>query len=266
MAIRVDPDWWKTLFDDVYLLTDARSVCDERITRVEADILCDVLELDPGHRILDLCGGHGRHSFELYARGFCACTLVDYSRILIERARNRAGERGIRLSILRRDARDTGLPAEHFDRVIIMGNSLGYIHEQDADRAILSEARRVLKNTGLVLVDVAYGAGLCERLQPRAWHEIGEDILVCREREIHGDRINAREVVVSKSDGLIRDRTYSIRVYTPEALILLMEAAGFEHIAVHTEFSPHGEEADYGCMNNRMLAVGRKQGSRRPPR
>ena len=23
MPIEVDPDWWKTLFDDVYLLTDA---------------------------------------------------------------------------------------------------------------------------------------------------------------------------------------------------------------------------------------------------
>jgi hypothetical protein len=26
MSIKVDPDWWKTLFDEVYLLTDARSV------------------------------------------------------------------------------------------------------------------------------------------------------------------------------------------------------------------------------------------------
>ena len=26
MTIDVDPDWWKTLFDEVYLLTDARSV------------------------------------------------------------------------------------------------------------------------------------------------------------------------------------------------------------------------------------------------
>ena len=32
MTIEVDPDWWKTLFDEVYLLTDARSVDDARVT------------------------------------------------------------------------------------------------------------------------------------------------------------------------------------------------------------------------------------------
>jgi D-alanine-D-alanine ligase len=40
MSIKVDPDWWKTLFDEVYLLTDARSVCDARITRREVDLIC----------------------------------------------------------------------------------------------------------------------------------------------------------------------------------------------------------------------------------
>ena len=33
----------------------------------------------------------------------------------------------------------------------------------------------------------------------------------------------------------------------------------FEVIEVRTEFSPHEEEGDYGCMNNRMVAVGIKR-------
>ncbi len=69
MTIQVDPDWWKTLFDDIYLLTDARSVCDEEITRREVDLICELLPIRPDHKILDLCGGHGRHSLELAARG-----------------------------------------------------------------------------------------------------------------------------------------------------------------------------------------------------
>ena len=31
MSIEVEPDWWRTLFDDIYLITDARSVCDPDI-------------------------------------------------------------------------------------------------------------------------------------------------------------------------------------------------------------------------------------------
>ena len=42
MTIIVDPDWWKTLFDDVYLLTDARSVCDLALTRREVDLIMDL--------------------------------------------------------------------------------------------------------------------------------------------------------------------------------------------------------------------------------
>ena len=48
MAIEVDPDWWKTLFDDVYLLTDARSVGDESLTRLEVDVVCELLPMDRG--------------------------------------------------------------------------------------------------------------------------------------------------------------------------------------------------------------------------
>ena len=39
MAINVDPEWWKTLFDEIYLKTDARSVCDNEISSREVDLI-----------------------------------------------------------------------------------------------------------------------------------------------------------------------------------------------------------------------------------
>ncbi|PLX89649.1 MAG: D-alanine--D-alanine ligase, partial [Desulfuromonas sp.] len=94
MSFSVSPDWWKTLFDEVYLLTDARSVGNVEVTRREIDVVCDLLPLQPEHRILDLCGGQGRHSLELDRRGFSDCTVLDYSAVLIERGRQQASERG----------------------------------------------------------------------------------------------------------------------------------------------------------------------------
>ena len=35
----VDPEWWKYIFDEIYLLTDARSICNKEITRAEADLM-----------------------------------------------------------------------------------------------------------------------------------------------------------------------------------------------------------------------------------
>jgi D-alanine-D-alanine ligase len=209
MAIDVDPDWWKTMFDDVYLLTDARSVCDETLTRLEVDVICELLPLKTDHKILDLCGGHGRHSFELCQRGFTSCTLLDFSPSLIDIAKKKTQAHNYPIKVICCDARQIDLPSERFDHVLIMGNSMGYVQKSDADGKILSEAFRLLMPGGWLLVDVVDGAAVKKSFNPNAWHEIGEDTVVCRQRELKRDSICAREMVISKQDGLIRDRTYA---------------------------------------------------------
>jgi len=258
MSIKVDADWWKTMFDEVYLLTDGRSVCDEEITRSEVDLICELLPTNSEHRILDLCGGHGRHSLELCARGFTGCALLDYSQYLIDHAKMHATENNYPMDFIQADARSTGLPDESFDHVFIMGNSLGYIPEPAADRQILDEAKRVLRPGGWLLIDVTDGAVVKDSFNPKAWHEVAPDIVVCRERNIEGNTVHAREIVFSKEKGLIRDCTYSIRLYEPQNLAALLEQVGFEKVSVHTDFSPHRYKGDYGFMNHRMLAVSRK--------
>jgi D-alanine-D-alanine ligase len=258
MAIEVDPEWWKTLFDEIYLLTDARSVCDEEITRREVDLICEVLSIRPDDRILDLCGGHGRHSLELCSRGVGHCTLLDYSPPLIENARSCAAQFGYDLRCVQADARTTGLPDAAFDHVILMGNSLGYLADADADRHILEEAHRLLRVGGWLLVDVVDGNALRSSFNPNAWHESGPETVVCRQREIRGDQVYAREMVLSKSSGLVRDRAYSIRLYTAETVLALIESSGFKAAVVCAEFSSHRLKADYGFMNRRIVASGQK--------
>jgi D-alanine-D-alanine ligase len=258
MPIKVDPDWWKTLFDDIYLRTDARSVGDESLTRLEVDVVCELLPLEYGHRILDLCGGQGRHSFELYKRGFETCTLVDYSQSLTDLAKQKAQESLYSLKIIRCDARQLDLGPNQFDHVLVLGNSLGYIQQAGADKNILSEAYRVLQGRGWILVDVTDGAAVKKSFNPNAWHEVGDDMVVCRQRELRENIIRARELVLSKKDGMIRDRTYAVRLYEPRTLCSLLKATGFRQVKIHTDFSPHRFEGDYGFMNRRMLAVGRK--------
>ena len=259
MSIRVDPDWWKTLFDEVYLLTDARSVCDPEITRREVDIICRLLPIKGFHKILDLCGGHGRHSIELSRRGFRACTLLDFSQKLIEIARRTARQDHLELDIIWGDARHMDMPPDTYDHVIIMGNSMGYIQKEGADAQILAEAFRVLRPGGWLLMDVADGPTIRSNLKPNAWHEIGEEIIVCRQREIQGDCICVREFVLSKTEGLIRDQAYAIRLYDQAGLSDLLKTVGFDRIHVHTDFSPHHSAGDYGFMNNRMIACSQKR-------
>ena len=258
MTIQVDPDWWKTLFDDVYLITDARSVCDEEVTRREVDLICELLPIHPGHKILDLCGGHGRHSLELAVRGIGKCTLVDYSCFLIDHARARAAKLRLQIQCVRQDARSTGLPEAGFDHVLIMGNSLGYLTNPTADADILAEANRVLGSGGWLLVDVVDGEAVRASLNPFAWHEIGPDTVVCRQREIMGQQVHAREMVLSKRTGLIRDRTYAVKLYNAETIVALIEQARFKVVGIDTDFSSHRRQGDYGFMNRRLIVTARK--------
>lgn len=258
MTIKVDPEWWKTMFDEFYLLTDARSVCDDEITGREVDLICQLLPIRSTHRILDLCGGHGRHSLELSRRGFSRCTLVDFSEFLLNRSRSLAREHNHILDCILADARRTGISSEVFDHVLIMGNSLGYLADPSADMQILIEARRVLRPGGWLLIDLADGSAIRGKFKPEAWHEIGDDILVCRRREMKADTVFLREVVLSKQSGLLRDRTYSIRFYEPREIHGLLGRLEFKDIRIITEFSARRDQGDYGFMNHRMIAIGQR--------
>ncbi len=258
MTITVKSDWWKTLFDEVYLLTDARSVCDSTITGREIDVVTSLLPIRPGQKILDLCGGHGRHSLELCARGFTDCTVVDYSRVLTERAKRYSDDVRDRIEVIRSDARCAGLSSGYFDHVLILGNSLGYIQLPDADSQILTEAYRILRSGGWLLVDVTDGDMIKRSFKTHSWHEPNEDTVVCRFRELSEDTIFAREMVLSKQGGLVRDASYAVHLYNAEGLSSLIRDAGFSNLSVHTDFSPHQSDGDYGFMNCRMIAVAQK--------
>ena len=123
---KVDPNWWKTLFDGTYLITDARSIGDDNLTCREVDFIEAILGLETFWPILDLCGGQGRHSLELSRRGFQDVTVLDYSKALIDLGRESAQEERLNTLFLKKDARDTGLPSRRFRAIIVMASSFGY--------------------------------------------------------------------------------------------------------------------------------------------
>ena len=83
-------EWWRTLFNSLYLETDGDIVENDRNTRQEIDLLIRSAGLERNDRILDLCCGQGRHSLDLARRGFPHVTGLDRSRYLIRLARKRA--------------------------------------------------------------------------------------------------------------------------------------------------------------------------------
>lgn len=258
MGIEVRPDWWKTLFDDLYLVTDARSVCDEQLSMRESEVISRLLSPLSGQKVLDLCGGQGRHSFHLQNKSSVRCTVLDFSRHLVRLGRETARERGLLVHFIQGDARWTAFPDGTFDHVIIMGNSLGYLPDPEDDRRILRESFRVLKPGSRLLLDVTDGEKVRGQMVPVAWHEVDDDLVVCRQRELEDGRIKARELLFSRRKGLVREQSYAIRLFSSSQVRHLLGGAGFEKIRILKNFRSHRDEADYGFMNRRVLAVAKK--------
>lgn len=258
MNVTVDPDWWKTLFDEVYLITDARTVCNDEMTCREIDIFCDLIPMKKHDSILDLCGGHGRHSMALCQRGFKNCTVFDHSHALLKIGLKNAKAQKYAIRFIQGDARNIELDDDTYDHVMILGNSLGYVQDEQSDLFILKESLRVMKSKGWVLLDVTDGKSVRRKFIPNAWHEIDEDVVVCRQREMNKNFIHAREMVLSKQNGMVRDKTYCIRLYEPRHISDLLSKAGFIDIQFLSDKFKATIKEDLGCMNHRLIVTARK--------
>jgi D-alanine-D-alanine ligase len=249
-------DWWRTLFNAVYLKTDGDVVENDANTRGEIERVIAAVGLEHDDRILDLCCGQGRHSLELARIGYRRVTGLDRSRYLVRLARRRARDMGLEVRFREGDARKFALRDGPFDAVLVMGNSFGYFDREEDDLAVLSSIKRVLRSAGTLVIDITDGTWMREHFEPRSWEWIDENHFVCRERSLSTDkaRLISREVVVHAEKGVIADQFYAERLYSSERLQALLTEAGFRNVRIHDRLSADSNRGgDLGMMAHRNL-------------
>ena len=258
LEAHVRPDWWRSIFNSLYLKTDADVVEDQAITKTEIDKFLDILKPSHDARILDLACGQGRHALELARRGYSGIEGIDRSHYLIQRGRSIAKKENLNVKFREGDVRKIVLPTDTLDVVLILGNSFGYFESANEDQKVLQEVRRVLKPLGRILVDVTNGQFLRDNYQPRSWEWIDKNYFVCRERSLShdGERLISREVITHVDKGVIEDRFYAERLYTEDSLTALFIEAGFSDVIFHGQISPNSQRnQDLGMMAARHIVT-----------
>jgi D-alanine-D-alanine ligase len=207
-------------------------------------------------RILDLCGGQGRHALELARRGYRHLTVFDYAEFLLQRGQREAAKTGLEVTFQQGDARALPFPPASFEVVLLM-NSFGCFADVADGRRLLAEAWRVLVPRGRFLMDLIDRDAALRHFRTESWHEATDDIVVCWKRELVHDVVRVREMVLSKTTGLLRDRTYAERLYSADSLRTLLSEVGFVGINVQQNAFVHNPNAgtDYGLATNRMLVT-----------
>lgn len=255
-------DWWRTLFNSMYLQTDADVVENTANTKAEIETFLELTGLDKQDPILDLCCGQGRHLLELSSRGYSFLYGVDRSRYLIRLAKKRAQNLGSTIRFSEGDARKLRLNSSQFSCVSIMGNSFGYFDREQDDLNVLREIHRVLKPDGIIYLDITNGSWMRDHFSPRSWEWMSQQALVCRERSLSSDssRLISREVVVDVNKGVIADQFYAERLFSEEDLFKLLKEAGFEAAKINGELkaeSTREQGGDLGMMGNRLVVSAR---------
>jgi D-alanine-D-alanine ligase len=250
------PDWWRRIFNSMYLKTDADVVEDKLITKNEVELFTSILKMPKDCAILDLACGQGRHSIELAQRGFTNITGLDRSHYLIRKAKSVMQQEGLKISFKEGDARKLPFPADTFDVVMILGNSFGYFESNEDDIMILKEVFRVLKPEGTFLIDVADGSYLRTHFQPRSWEWIDKKYFVCRERSLAKDneRLISREIISHVEKGIIVDQFYAERLYSYEMLTDIFAKSGYQNLTFHDVLESNSiRNQDLGMMERRII-------------
>ncbi len=249
-------EWWRKLFNALYVKTDGDVVENVENTRRDVDFIVAAAAVQPHSQILDLCCGQGRHCLELARRGFKNVTGVDRSRYLVRLAKKRAQAERLQVVFKEGDARNPRLPETSFDCVAIMGNSFGYFSNKQDDEKVLTAVGKILRPSGQLVLDITDGAYMADHFERRSWEWIDEHHFVCRERSLSGDRerLISREVIVHDEMGVIADQFYAERLYTRESIGKLLEKTGFRNVRHHGNAEALSDrDQDLGMMARRLL-------------
>ena len=248
-----DTPWYETFFDAFYLRQYGPVLLDELSDR-QVDRIIDMLDLEPGTKVLDLACGHGRHAIRLAKRGMDV-TGLDLSEVFLERAEADAKEAGAEVRWVRADMREIPFEAE-FQVVINIFTAFGYFEDDEEDAKVFGAVSRALRPGGRLLVETIHRDNLMARYQRRMFeHHETDQVIVLHDHVldlVHG-RVDDDVRVVEKGEMRPPRRT-SVRLYTVPEFRRMLESAGMELDGAYGGLAGK----DLTLESTRLVVVGRK--------
>jgi ubiquinone/menaquinone biosynthesis C-methylase UbiE len=215
------------------------------LDELQTELVWRLLELEPGAELLDVACGHGRIAHRLAERG-ARVTGLDADPFFLATAR----EAGSGADFVEGDMRSLPFSDASFDAALLWFTSFGYF-DDDGNRAVLRELRRVLRPGGRAAVDVQNLPRLLATFQRQSFVRRGADVML----DEHVFDEEARMIETSRTyirGGNVREIHYRVRCFMPDELREWLLAAGFDEVELRgNEGEPLPPES------RRVIAVGR---------
>jgi len=237
--------WWESWFGEEYL--DLYPHRDLAAARREAAFALAHLP-SPHGPVLDLCCGTGRHSIPLAEAGVPPVGL-DYSAPLLDLARRRDRH----TLLVRGDMRSLPFQDASFRTVLNFFTSFGYFRSEAENRAVVEEIERVLLPGGAFLCDTFGRDHVLARLVPEErCSRGGKEYRIRRSWDPATARLE-KEIEVRRG-GSSETFRESVRAYSPDELVAMLERAGLCIASVWGDF----DESPVGPDSPRLIVLARK--------
>ncbi|WP_237153680.1 class I SAM-dependent methyltransferase [Oryzibacter oryziterrae] len=196
-----------------------------------------------GRRALDLASGTGVVSHLLDDLGFTV-TGMDWAEPMLDRARAKARSRGRSIHFLMGDAERTMEPDDHYD--VITNRHLVWTLVNPA--AAFAEWYRVLKPGGQLLIVDGDFVGRTPLQRLAGWISTQMARLGLSRKDNHGP-VSATMAVTHRS---ILSRVHFSQGARADAVLSLLERAGFEPVALDTDFRAihKAQAANFGLLKS----------------
>jgi len=235
-----------------YLKTHIPLLTDDLNNR-EVDLLEDLLELQPGAKILDLPCGFGRHSLLFGERGY-QVTGIDNSQDFINLAKEKAkGKENI--TFIKDDMRKIDFEGE-FDAVLNLFTSFGYFSDEE-NFQMAGKMAKALKPGGKLIIDTLNREWtmLQSRENGLVWLLYPDNtvFLANNRYDLFSGRWFSDQVIVEK--GQSSKQYQDIRLYTFTEIALYLKQFDLKVINVFGDL----ERNEYQVKSRNMVIVAQKQ-------
>jgi len=232
-------------FGEDYLYFYETWLTDE-VDERQTELVWRLLGVESGAAVLDVACGHGRIANRLAERG-AIVTGLDADPFFLARAR----KAGSGAEYVEGDMRELPFEDASFDGALLWFTAFGYF-DDEGNRAVLRELRRVLRTGGRAVIDVQNLPLVLATFQRQSFVRRGADVLL----DEHGEfDEKARTMETTRTyirDGAVREVRFRVRCFLPDELREWLLAAGFEQVDL---LGPGGEPLT--PESRRLIAVAR---------
>lgn len=218
-----------TLFDGVYKEL-WRRIVPEALTQLELEMLPDVLQLQPGHRVLDTMCGYGRHAIGLAKRGI-AVTAIDSAEAYIDEIRKSAEGLPLEAHAV---AVEKFEPAQSYEAAICMGNSVSILNREQTLSFFKTIEKSLVPGGRFLLNSWMITEVIAKKFKEREWYQVKEfKYLLENDYLLQPTRVETRHTVIAP-DGTIEEKQDIDYIFSMAEMEALMNEAGLKLLEVYS--------------------------------